>query len=395
MSKYQGKNEIKKTKRLAHERAKYKLGAFKDELGEVPKNVKDFNFSDRTLYGRVDENLDTIYPKELYLKPMAQEQDIFFVVDFVKEQFTLFKNKIRQAVNLRSIPADDPFLSEIKIYKAYEDPINLYRQYIEDHIENFNSGLNPRKITSYDDWCMEFLRVSKDLKTDFPITLSGFQRTNRSNIFTSGLAISISNLDYGNDEHKSDFFLENKTLQFYTNVAKQFGFYVNKSCPWILVSDLNSPATTVYRKNLDLSSLNKTFIERYELCYNRDILHLRQVLEDGYAKFISDNPLKKEIITKCNKTVKNITYRYNNINNIIYNNNFYINLYITFKNIEEYNYLSEPEEARVQQKAKIFAEKLDNSEAMNYINTQFKDSYKTRSGTLNNLLNKQRKASEG
>jgi hypothetical protein len=395
MSKYKGKNETKITSTLAVDRANYKVNSFRDEIGEVPKNVRDFNFLERTLYGRINQSHDTIYLRETKLKLVPQDGETFFVLDFVAEQLRLFKNKIKQSVSFGKLPSDDPFLSSIVVYKAYEDPVNLYKEYINNQIALFNNRLKPDSIADYGEWVKQFVSFQTNNGARFPTTFSSFQRSSRSSIFTSGLAISIANLDCGNDEQKSDFFLENKHLEYYTKVAMQFGFYVNKSCPWILISDLESPVTIEQRRAVNLTTLSETFTNRFQKCYEKDIIFLKQVLEDGYKTFIANNPIKKDFNTKCNKTIKNISYRYNNINNIIYNNNFYINLYITFKNIEEYNYLSEPEAARVKQKAKIFAKKLDNSRAMDYINVQFQDSYRTRTGTLNDLLNKQRKASEG
>ena len=61
-NKYNATNKEKSTIRLAQQRANYRLQAFKDELGEIPQNVVQFNFAERTQYGRVDENINTIYP---------------------------------------------------------------------------------------------------------------------------------------------------------------------------------------------------------------------------------------------------------------------------------------------------------------------------------------------
>ena len=395
MTKYKGKNQIKQVRPLAIERANYKVNSFVDEIGFVPKNVNDFNFLDKTLYGRIDDNHITIYPKESKLKIVPQDGQSYFVLDFVAEQLRLFRNKIKQSVSFGKIPRNDPFLSNITIYKGYEDPVSLYKNYFENHVALFNSRLKADKIISYKNWIEEFIRFQRKNGERFASTFSGFQRTGKSNLFSSGLVISIANLDCADDEQKSQFFLENKLLEYYTKVAMQYGFYVNKSCPWILVSDLQSPQTILYRKNLGLSTTNLIFSEVFDQCYTRDIDYLRDLLEDGYATFIANNPIRKELIAKCNKTYKNVYFRKYNINNNKYNNIFYINLYITLKNIEENNYSDEAEEARVKKKATFFAKKLDNSSAIDYINVQFQQSYTTRAGTLNDFLNKRKKASEG
>ena len=395
MSKYKAKNKFKKVRELAIERAKYRTGAFLDELGFVPKNVYNFNFLDKTLYGRINSEYAAIYPRESKLTLVSQDGQSYFVLDFVNQQLEMFKNKIKQSVSFGKIPQDDPFLSKITIHRGYEDPINLYKTYVSSHIAYFNTIVDANKILNYDQWIREFLKFQRANGHRFPTTFSSFQNSNRSTIFSSGLAVSIANLDCSDDTQKSDFFLENRLLEYYTKVAMQYGFYVNKTCPWILVSDLESPSTTLYRQNLGLSTLQSTFSERFNKCYDRDVLFLQDVLENGYSLFVGNNPLIKNIKAKCNKTVKDITYRDYNINNNKYNNIFYINLYITLKNIEENNYLDEAEEARVKKKATFFAKKLDNSRALDYINVQFQDSYKTKSGTLNDYLNKRKKASEG
>ena len=388
MTKYKGKNKTGDVTNLAIERSKYKVNSFQDELGYLPKNVIDFNFADRAFYGRVDPNNDTIYINESQLRILPQDGESYFVLNFVEKQFEMFRKKFKQAVSLGVIPADDPFFSDIKAHRAYEDPINLYKIHISKLIAEFNEKIDPSDIITYEDWVNQFIKFQRRNGARFATTLSGFQRTSMSNIFTSGLAISIANLNCGDDTQKSQFFLENSILEFYTKAAMQFGFYIHKSCPWILVSDVRSPPTTLYRQNLGLSTTLSFFSDISSRCYESDLIYLKNVLENGYLEFVYSNPFIKQFDLKCNKTYKNIIERDSYINNNIYNNIFYINKYIIFKNIEEYNYLSEPEEARVKQKAKIFAKKLDNSRSMDYINTQFKASYKTRSGTLNDLLNK-------
>ena len=395
MAKYKAKNETKIVRSQAIDRAKYKLEAFRSELEYVPKNVNDFNFLDKNLYGRVNKEHQTIYPRESKLKLIPQDGQSYFVLDFVAEQLKMFRNKIKQSVSFRKIPQDDPYLSNITIYKGYVDPVDLYKEYLKSHVALFNSRVDVNKIRNYDQWIAEFIRFQKYNGGRFVSTFSGFLRTNQCSIFCSGLAVSIADLDCGDDEQKSEFFLENRLLEYYTKVAMQYGFYVHKSCPWILVSDLNSPQTTLYRENLGLSTLDLTFSQRFYKCRDRDLDYLKDILQDGYSLFVANNPFIKEFTTKCHKTYKNIQYREYNINNNKYNILFYINLYITLKNIEENNYLNEAEEARGREKAIFFAKKLDTTRSLDYISIQFQDSYKTRTGTLNDFLNKRKKASEG
>jgi|ETNvirenome_6_85_1030632.scaffolds.fasta_scaffold12452_2 hypothetical protein len=395
MAKYNAKNSFKKLKNLTIERAKYRAQAFASELGETPKNVKNFNFTDKTMYGRIDLNYDTVFMKDEFLKAISQGQDTFFVHNPVAESFRLFRKRMQDATAQLHIPKDDPYLTDVKIYRAFEDPVDLYISYMNEQIRIFNDQVDVDLVSNYSDWCNQFVLFCQKGGPQYPISFSGFQRTKRSNMFTSGLVISIADLDYHNDEQKSKFFLENNTLEFYTKTAMEFGFYVNKNCPWLLIYDLDSPANKLYQRSLGLSTVNEIFSKTYYLCHKYDMTYLKFLLSEGYSTFAGQNRIIKKPKIICNKTYFNISFRSNDINNIIYNNKYYINLYIKLKNIEEYNYLDAAELRRVIQKAIIFEEKLDISYSIDYINEQYKDSYSTRPGSLHNLIIEQNKASEG
>ena len=148
MAKYNAKNSFKKLKNLAIERSKYKTQAFASELGETPKNVKNFNFTDRTMYGRIDLNYDTVFVRDEFLKPISQGQDTFYVLNPVVESYRLFKKRMQDATAQLHIPKDDPYLTDIKIYRAFEDPVDLYIEYMNEQIRVFNAQLDPKIISS-------------------------------------------------------------------------------------------------------------------------------------------------------------------------------------------------------------------------------------------------------
>tara|TARA_R110002167_G_scaffold341351_1_gene549574 strand:+ start:45 stop:701 length:657 start_codon:yes stop_codon:yes gene_type:complete len=217
-----------------------------------------------------------------------------------------------------------------------------------------------------------------------------------SNIYTSGLAIAIADFDSDKDSLKEDLFLNNKTLEFYLNAAKQFGFSVSKDIPWLLVADLNSPALLLYLKEFDLSSVNEIFLNNYSLCYKKDVILLKRVIERGYKLFVNENRYKREIkLNDCNNIYNNIIIYNNNINNNIYNNSFYNKLYITMRNLEEYSAYTPAELGRIQQKSEIFEKKLDKSKALGYTNEQFRKLVLKRPGGLYSIQQRQKLASEG
>lgn len=393
-NKYNAKNDLQSTIQLAQQRANYRLEAFKAELGEQPENVVDFNFAERTQYGRVNQNMNTVYPRGTKMKLLPNDEEALFVQNFVHKPFVLLQNKMKQATRMRQIP-NDPILSSLKPIRAYENPENLYLNFIEDYISIFNTTIRLDRVSNYGDWIDQFVIWTKRNGPQFPLTFSNFNRTKLSNIYTSGLAISIAELDADKDPLKENLFLNNKALEFYLNAAKQFGFSVSKDTPWLLVADLNSPAMSLYLEEFDLSSVNEIFFNNFSLCYEKDVALLRRVMEKGYRAFVEDNPYKKQFsINACDNIDVNILNYNNIINNNKYNNIFYNKLYIIARNIEEYSAYTSAELDRIQQKQEIFEKKLDKLEALSYTNEQFRKLVLRRPGGLYSIQQKQRERSE-
>lgn len=391
MSDFKGKNKTKSTEVLFNQRAHYKTKAFQDMQENISKNIKDFNFVERAQYGRVDTAFNTVYPNRSDLKRLKnpdKQARIYSCQNFVADAFERFVAKMKQAVVFGNCPKDHPYLTEIKVYGAYQDPYGLYNEYMEDLLDSFVDQINEKTILTFDDWTNQFLFFCKRNGAKFPITFSGFQRTDKSNIFTSGLAISISDLKADDDTKKQEFFLDYPAIDFYINAAKQYGFYIDSDMPWVLVADLNSPAMSLYTKKYDLSTVNQIFSENYTLCYEEDIRLLRSLLETSYNEFIYANPYNTELDTSKCKTKININNKKIINNNI--NNKYYINIYIQLRNIEEYNILTVADIQRLKEKAIFFEKKLDMSRSISYINNQFNQMVLSRPGGMNDLLNKQK-----
>ena len=63
MARFFGRNNLPITQNLVGERARYKVNAYKkDRDGLDEKPIVDFNFAERTLYGRIDQELDSVHP---------------------------------------------------------------------------------------------------------------------------------------------------------------------------------------------------------------------------------------------------------------------------------------------------------------------------------------------
>ena len=91
MGDFKGKNKLPSTSRLAFERQKYALNAFPENGGMGPHQIVDFNFAERTLYGKVDRQHNPVVPIIDYIVPLQNSNNnrkIIMVMNFVAEQFS-------------------------------------------------------------------------------------------------------------------------------------------------------------------------------------------------------------------------------------------------------------------------------------------------------------------
>ena len=194
MSNYKGKKTNKSIKFLVQERVRYKTGAFNNTV-EEPKNVVDFNFAEKQFYGRVNPKMEPIIANPQALARYTNKGNLttfFSVQDFVKEPLTLLVNKMHQAASLGFISPSDTYFYNFKIFKAYENPISLYETYMNNRLLKFNQKHLNSNIENYGEWVDKYLEDAHLLGPNFPSLFSSFQRSRRSNIFTSGLAVSIA-----------------------------------------------------------------------------------------------------------------------------------------------------------------------------------------------------------
>jgi len=385
MAKFRGKNSIKSVRRLAGARVTYNQEAFPGD----PPQVVDFNFAEKTLYGRVDRMLTPVFPRPEWIVPITVQNGdgpSILLMNFVADQFYDFEAHFASACRLQVLPNNDPLFSAIQAKRGYENPLQLYEDYSDNIMGLYaNKFLNKYKknINSFNDYLYYFPQFMDIMRDIFPVTYSGFQRSNQSSIFTSGLAIDIAGVSFGNDEAKETLLLNSPAFEFYMNLAKQYGFSINKRNPGVLVADLQSPATVVYRERYNLSTVNQVFSQQYSKTLYKDLAILASLMGDGYNSFITTNPIKRTFrVCDDNLTSKIVRREYiniNSINNIYYNN--IIETYIVIRNIEERRPF---DNVRIKDIMKNALEMRKHSEIkmLNYIDAQFKDKYNKKSGSL-------------
>ena len=394
MPEFKGKNSLKSTIGLTFQRSKYNVEAL-PSVTFLDKCIVNFNFAERVLYGRVDENLNVVIPQQESMKTIISEasKTTITLMNFVADAFKDFERTFERARNSGKIRRNDPFLSSPQAYNAYQNPKVLYEKYFQTIMTEFEQSFREEtKIKSPEDYLASFLRYIGNITPTFPITYTAWHRSKNSSVFTSGLAIDLAGLAIDDDELKENF-INSENFDFYKNSCIRHGFSIVKNSPWVIISDLDSPASSLYHRNYDLSSVSEIFSTNFLSTSDFDIMYLKQNLFKSYNKFVTSFPYRKVFETCNNRLITNNEFRYTiNINtfNNIFNNNYIIEYYNNIRYFEENTSFSISDRNKFSKNAKNLQKTFDISRAIGYINEQYRSVYKSKPGGLNSVLKRLR-----
>lgn len=398
MAKFKGKNSIDSSLTIAAERSTYNREAL-PEVSFLDKSIVNFNFAERVYYGRVDEGFNAVIPKQQSLKTIVSRETntTITLMNFVADAFSEFEKTFERARNSGKIRANDPYLSSPQVFNAYQNPKDLYENYFSSMMKTFEQTFRDEtKIISPQDYFKQFLSYIEKITPTFPITFTAWQRSKHSSMFTSGLAIDLAGLAIDNDELKENF-INSENFDFYKNSCIKHGFSIVKNSPWVIIADLDSPASSIYHEIYGLSSINQIFSENFLITSELDIEYLKQNLFKSYNNFVNSFPYRKTFNICNNKLITNNEYRYTiNINkfNNIFNNNYIIQYYNNIRFFEEETSFSIADRDTFTKNAKNLQKVFDISRAISYINEQYRSVYKSKPGGLNSVLKKLRAKQE-
>ena len=94
-------------------------------------NLTDFNFGEKFLYGRVSRNFKPIYFNNDFVQlknfsPTNTQGTPLQAINFVVDMFERLKTQFDKCLITGKIDPNDPFLSSLKVYKGFQDPVELH-----------------------------------------------------------------------------------------------------------------------------------------------------------------------------------------------------------------------------------------------------------------------------
>ena len=222
-----------------------------DEEFPIPINFSGLN---NGFYGRMDLYKDLIYPKPDKMKQItALNSAAVYVFPFVADAFDDFVSylKIKKANKLL---ADDNFTTDWSAKRGWFDIEDYRVEIVKQMMDSFTGTYltktdKHKKIANFDSFLKIFIDdYLPNMIYDYPITKSGLIYSKYYSPMSSGLCVEISYADHGNDQIKTEQFLENPNYKVYSLAASKYGFLIDKNAPWRLVANLNSGRMKGYIK---------------------------------------------------------------------------------------------------------------------------------------------------
>ena len=297
--KFGGKRGLKPHEAFV-EKLRYSLESHKN-LNQSTKHVRDFNVGELIFYGRIDTKQNFVIPSEKFISPInsqnSQVQKIK-AVDFVADAVNAMNGQIRKMLltnsygkrnfsgfegarakkavgtetkqDYKTLTFKNGFSSPIEEYEIYSKKM---AKMIANTIINNKTAL---RIKDFNTFINVIHPVIVACSTEAPITFLRFLKSTQLTSINSGLAVEFGMETFEDDQTKEDDLLSDPGYGTLVEVARQYGFFVDKNRPNRIIADLGSPIMMQYAANRGLTTQKSIFDNRF-----------RPIRNENYRYFIS------------------------------------------------------------------------------------------------------------
>lgn len=312
---FEAKNNIKSKKLYVYR--KY----YKASYPEQYTNIIDM-WSDSFLYGKVNEDLNTLSLNKNYLKPLKDNSissnSQNFALNIVADSFYEFIAEVQKADRLKLIPKSK--LNPLRVTKSYNSTQNDYNNKV---IEIFNSMFIQNEllnnIFTIDNFLNKFCFYVTNIRV--PYTETAYINSNLHSPFNTGLVIDFSNLKHDYDNPKFEDYLSDENYEFFHNTAQKYSFFVDKNAPWRIVYNVTTDYALQKYKSYNINSLNELQTTFYTPTYLTDWKKLKDILLNYYQDKVYRKP-SVQIPDYCDGNVV-----FNTVKKEIYDSNKYEDIF--------------------------------------------------------------------
>jgi hypothetical protein len=316
---------------------------YKDTLFDISQDYSclvNFNFAEKLMYGKVNRNFVSMQARDslTVFKRIANTDGAssnLRVMGFVHDAFFDLSRQFRKATQIRSIRLNDPYLTNLKAFDAYQTHDTAYSQYVAQLIEGMATFRDQRSFEIYNfETFINFVEsFCNNSLSHYPLTKTGFMKSKFNPMLTNGITIEIADLSYENDQQKIDAFVNSPNFEYYLNACNSFGFMVDMLAPWRIVADLDSEAMQAYAATYGYDSTD----EIITFAYTRTEYNYYQTFKQQLLALYNSLSYSTMSYDECSggaKITNPKNYTIDQINNL-YNESYFIKLYCKLRFLEE------------------------------------------------------------
>ena len=351
MSKYFAEKNSENTFELFNKRQIYKTMLFRG----ANRNIVSFSDGEKIFYGRLDRKFVPISVGTRALKQInniAADISTQQAVNFVADMFNEMCLQFQKCVVKGQIDASDPFLSNLKAYKAYVDPKKEYLA----HYKVYNDGIKTlmynrqlNRFKDFDEFVSILMRVLKTSVIDQPYTYAGFLKSNNVTVMSTGLAIEIAESSYMNDFDKYNELVKSKNWQFFVNTCNTYGFMIDYNVPWRIVADIGAQEVLKYSRKYGPETVDQIFAFQYEKSSKYGVEILKKMLYELY-NYVKLDSYDETETCRDGSLIKRQIYPKLYAPNVFYekySDEYFTKIYLTLRMIEEQPNIDEVEREKI------------------------------------------------
>jgi len=354
MSKLFVRSENDGARNLFKKRTIYRSNMY--TMSQAYPNIVDFNLGEKFFYGRTSQYFEPIIYRQRFSKlsiinsladtPTRSPKVIDFVADVFNQMFVQF----RKGQLTGKLSDDKSPISEFKIYKAFESPDILYREYVNAQMQTLITVAAKEKIVfeNFDQFFEYFMKSTNAYTQKIPFTRPAFIKSKYCPITCSGLAIELDDGEYTNDEEKWNMIVKSPNWLYYVNLCNTYGFMIDMSYPMRIVADIDSEIMQESAAKYGLDSTAVILEQAYVPAHQGYLAQFKNILYNTYVRATST---KQAIEKDCgNSSIpaisKSVEYKKERFDEI-YGDEFFLNAYFKMRFREEESHFTDGQKFRI------------------------------------------------
>ena len=347
---------------LFNKRIVYKSEVLKTDY----PNLIDFTFAEKALYGKTSRffipivsnpNLITFKNFKSSADPRQRLQAIGFVVD----AFEALAQQFKKAEQSGKIYSDDPYLTNLKVYKSYKNNRTNYQSYQVNFINALKTNMNVNNIYNFQTFIKELLTTVSIVTRSYPMSMPAYTKSRLNSLTNTGLALEIADAPYDNDDQKISQFVNSKNWEFYVNACNSYGFMIDINAPWRLIADLDSEAMIGYATTYGFNSTDFVLALGFQTTHNSYFNDLPRQLLSLYNELV---PTHIPTYTECgSKIITTERYTIESLKEK-FSNDFFLKFYFDLRFSEEESQFSVAEKQRIIKDCLQISKAQDNAAAL-------------------------------